>query len=109
MFLHRPDQHLGILPSLHSIQMTTQTTDFIQRRPIDQQLFFAGSRLRNVDCRPYSPVCQLPIQHQFHIAGTFELLKDNFVHTAAVCDSSCGKVSAIVKSSRDVFSVHAAV
>ena len=48
----------------------------------------SGARCINVDCRVDASFGQTAVETQFHVARTFELLEDGFVHSA-VCIHQC--------------------
>ena len=60
-----------------------QNPDAVEVIRRNQQLFFAGAGLVDVDSRKDAAVGELAVEHDFHIAGAFEFFKDDFVHAAA--------------------------
>ena len=56
----------------------------------NEQLFLTGAGALDVDGREHALVDQLAVQDDFHVAGTFELFEDHFVHARAGFDQRGG-------------------
>src|SRR4051794_31529505 len=46
-------------------------------------LFFAGTALRNIDCREEPAVGELAVQDQLHVTRAFEFLENEFIHAGS--------------------------
>ena len=71
---------------MHRGQRAAEHRDRVQRVRRQQLFLAARARLLDVDRRPDAAVGQLAVEHQLHVAGAFELLKDQVVHAAAGVD-----------------------
>ena len=63
-----------------------------------KEVFSPCSGFNDIDSREHSSLLELPVEDQFHVARTLELLIDNVVHFAARIDQSSrknGKASAL--------------
>ncbi len=57
---------------------------------VEDLFLAAGAGLGDVDGRPDAAIGQVAAEHQFHVAGPFELLEDGVVHAAAGFDQGGG-------------------
>ena len=86
--VHLVEQELHRLDDAQLRQDLAQYPDAIQIFSRNQQFFFAGSRLIDVDGREHALIHQAAVEMDFHVAGALEFLEDHFVHTAAGIDQA---------------------
>ncbi len=87
-FLHEHEQTLNRFFRFVAGQSATNQIDFFQLPRLKQQFFTAGAGKEDVDRRINALIADLAIEHHLHVAGTFEFLKDELVHSAAGFDQS---------------------
>ena len=71
-------------------EAASNEVDLFQFPRLQQEFFAARSGQKDVNGRINSLIANFSVQDHFHVAGTFELLKDQLVHTAAGFDQGCG-------------------
>src|SRR5262249_60936435 len=71
-------------------ESATEQVDRRHRVRIKQLLFFSSARLRDIDRREDSSLCEFAVKDKFQVASALELLKDHFVHLAAGIDQRGG-------------------
>jgi len=67
-------------------QYAAQYPHLGQHPAIHQQLLLARPGFRNVDRREGALICDLAVEHDFRVAGTFELLEDHLIHPRSGID-----------------------
>ncbi|GIW80907.1 MAG: hypothetical protein KatS3mg105_2714 [Gemmatales bacterium] len=91
-------QHFHRFDRMHVAQYAAQSTDSFDFVRMEQQFFFASSGTIDVDRRPYALVDQTTVQMQLHVAGAFEFLEDDLIHSASGVNESSredGKAAAV--------------
>ena len=64
--------------------------DAVEVLGYDEQLFFSGPGLVDVDGRENPAVGELAVQNYFHVAGALEFFENYFVHAASGIDQGGG-------------------
>ena len=88
--LHLVEQEFHRVDRPHLHEDAAQHPHLRELVLLDQQLFLAGTALAHVERGEDALVGDLAIEHDFAVAGAFELFEDHFVHPAAGIDQRGG-------------------
>src|SRR5580765_732038 len=83
-------QELHALDGVELRECLAKEPDFLKLVLLEEQLFFPGPRLLDVDSRKDALVHQPAVEVNLHVAGSLELLEDDVVHPAAGIDDGGG-------------------
>ena len=89
-FFHEHQETLNGFLGFMTCKAASNEIDFFQFPRLQQEFFAARSGQKDVNGRINALIADFSVQDHFHVAGTFELLKDQLVHTAAGFDQGCG-------------------
>jgi hypothetical protein len=88
--MHLLEKKLHAFPRIHGLKDFSQKPDSIQVVGIEKEFFLARSRPLNVDRGKDPPINETSIEMDFHVACSFELLENDFVHSTARVDECRG-------------------
>ena len=80
------NQALGRFDRLVTRQSAPDEMDFLHLMRRQQEFLPAGSAFEDIHRRVYILLCDPPVENQFHVAGTLELLKNQFIRPAVGLD-----------------------
>lgn len=84
--LHEHEQTLYGFVRFVASKASSDEVDFLQFPLLEQQLFATGTGKEDVHSGINAQVADLAIEHQLHVTGAFEFLKNQFIHSAAGFD-----------------------
>src|SRR6185312_5872453 len=80
------EQELDGVDRSHRVEDAAEHIHLPERVGLDQQLFLASARFEDIDRREDALVGDFAVEHDFRVAGAFELFEDHFVHAATGVD-----------------------
>src|SRR3989304_6026448 len=84
--LYLVEQELHGLYRVQGLEHLAEYPDPVELFLGKEQVFFPRAGLVEVDGREYPPLGELPVEDDFHVAGSLELLEYDLVHAAARVD-----------------------
>src|SRR5436305_7173060 len=89
-FFHEHQETLNGFLRFVTSQAAPDEIDLFQFPRLQQEFFTACSGQKDVNGRINALIAAFSVQDHFHVPGPFELLKDQFIHTAAGFDQRRG-------------------
>src|SRR5215472_9176209 len=89
-FFHEHQETLNGFLGLMTCKAASNEIDFFQFPRLQQEFFAARSGQKDVNGWINALIADFSVQDHFHVTGTFELLKDQLVHTASGFDQGRG-------------------
>ena len=84
------EELVDLLVGLHVVKSSSEGGGGFEGGGVEQEVFLAGAGVGEVDRGEDATVGHVAIEDQFHIAGAFELFKDDLVAAGAGVDEAGG-------------------